>query len=303
MHVQMTRTTPTLAATATATLLLFGSKQQQQPSSVITLHASPLSLEDANLVNRYLGGGANNSNNAAASRRHQRRQQRRERQKQRAEMNEYTTTPANNNHGSSSVSMTIPNENPAVCLTAQCLDQASRLISRAFPDKPRETWWVPSQHNDNHDKENNQWSGLLAVRPFKSASSTTAGIALRMANRTGGCAVRHSHYTGFNYFDRNREKSLLFAPIRQPAWRAYSAAHYFDAAAAGNGDNGGIDSDLLGTSAGGGQQAAAAAAGAPRLDHASSSSSSAKTDDEIIHLFREYIQKWKGTYVFFPHPR
>ncbi|KAG7340297.1 galactose-3-O-sulfotransferase [Nitzschia inconspicua] len=114
--------------------------------------------------------------------------------------------------------------------------------------RPKDWWCV---HSDNVNKE-----GLLYVKTPKAASSTMAGITLRIAHRHGKdiqqeekeesvpnedtkishepipatttmpCNSRHEHGLSYRYKDRNRTQSFLFATIRDPAKRAISDVFY-----------------------------------------------------------------------------
>ncbi|KAG7363554.1 galactose-3-O-sulfotransferase [Nitzschia inconspicua] len=118
--------------------------------------------------------------------------------------------------------------------------------------RPKDWWCV---HSDNFNKE-----GLLYVKTPKAASSTMAGITLRIAHRHGKdipqqkeekekeeslpnddteisqepipatatlpCNSRHEHGLSYRYKYRNRTQSFLFATIRDPAHRAISDVFY-----------------------------------------------------------------------------
>ncbi|KAG7372941.1 galactose-3-O-sulfotransferase [Nitzschia inconspicua] len=106
--------------------------------------------------------------------------------------------------------------------------------------RPKDWWCV---HSKNVKKE-----GLLYVKTPKAASSTMAGITLRIAHRHGKqqvkegddddetisegkttilpCNSQHEHGLSYRYKDRNRTQSFLFATIRDPAQRAISDVFY-----------------------------------------------------------------------------
>jgi hypothetical protein len=74
------------------------------------------------------------------------------------------------------------------------------------------------------------WQGLLLVKVPKAASSTSAGVVLRIANQSHLCdttAVQWQHLEGIFYANRTRATSFLVAPIRQPAARAFSSTWFF----------------------------------------------------------------------------
>ncbi|KAG7336768.1 galactose-3-O-sulfotransferase [Nitzschia inconspicua] len=114
--------------------------------------------------------------------------------------------------------------------------------------RPKDWWYV---HSYNLYQE-----GLLYVKTPKAASSTMAGITLRIAHRHGKdipqeevqesssssdkkvsheripettinpCNSRQYHGLSYDYIDRNHTQSFLFATIRDPAQRAISDVFY-----------------------------------------------------------------------------
>jgi hypothetical protein len=104
--------------------------------------------------------------------------------------------------------------------------------------------WCTRSYNESEP------TGLIYVKVEKAASSTTAGVALRIAHRVGGgtnssnlsytdpCDVMYDHTHRFKhmrarhnaagtfYGKRNTEKSFLFASIRDPSKRAISRVFF-----------------------------------------------------------------------------
>jgi len=115
----------------------------------------------------------------------------------------------------------------AACLTESCLQKQANRIARAFPDRPKSTWCIPAQHRGQGSRatRDGKWQGLLLVKVPKAASSTAAGVALRIGNKTK-CAVQWKHREGFHYANRSSQ-SFLFAPVRLPALRSISAIWFF----------------------------------------------------------------------------
>jgi hypothetical protein len=81
---------------------------------------------------------------------------------------------------------------------------------------------------------NGHWQGLLLVKVPKAASSTSAGVILRIANQSddddSSChttAVQWQHLEGMFYANRTTSRSFLVAPIRHPAQRAFSSTWFF----------------------------------------------------------------------------
>ena len=116
-----------------------------------------------------------------------------------------------------------------VCLTQDCLVAVAQSIARSFPPRPRTSWCIPTAHRGQNsliDQNNSQaWQGLLLVKVPKAASSTAAGLVLRMANRTG-CAVQWEHREGHVYATRTKQ-SFLLGSVRQPAARSLSSVWFF----------------------------------------------------------------------------
>jgi hypothetical protein len=142
-----------------------------------------------------------------------------------------------------------------VCLTDDCLKREGHGLARAFTDKPFDSWCVAQKKNggsfNKPTSRRGGWQGLLLVRPYKAASSTLAGVALRISHRrqnrnnlnnntntttTTTCAVQWGHARGQTYSYLTRRipsQSLLFAPVRRAAARAYSASFFFEPTVSG----------------------------------------------------------------------
>jgi hypothetical protein len=133
----------------------------------------------------------------------------------------------------------------SVCLSSACLLEQGRRLARAFPPRPKETWCIQHQEhppaNDaitirrrprgsNSMNDDGHWQGLLLVKVPKAASSTTAGVTLRMAHQSHSCdttAVQWQHVEGIHYANRSQATSFLMAPVRHPASRAFSSTWFF----------------------------------------------------------------------------
>lgn len=113
-------------------------------------------------------------------------------------------------------------------------------FARAFPRwnhpelpcvQAEKQWWHPTVLR-SPAKE-----GILFVRNMKTASSTLAGVAIRMArsfakktpNINGMCKVRFDHTPAFKlgYGKRNKQKSFLWSFLRDPTDRAVSEFFHF----------------------------------------------------------------------------
>jgi len=113
-------------------------------------------------------------------------------------------------------------------------------LARAFPPPSAKNVWCTKSYNQSEP------TGLIYVKVEKAASSTTAGVALRIAHRVGGatnanntlfndpCDVQYEHThrfkhmnsrhnaAGIFYGNLNVNKSFMFASIRDPSSRAIS---------------------------------------------------------------------------------
>jgi hypothetical protein len=100
-------------------------------------------------------------------------------------------------------------------------------------------WWCTTHDDGAATVKKPASSGLMYVKVPKSASSTMAGITLRIAHRHGRsighnnniknrtttsipCQAYLTHGDPIRYQQRNKTSSFLFATIRDPAHRAIS---------------------------------------------------------------------------------
>jgi hypothetical protein len=113
----------------------------------------------------------------------------------------------------------------STCLTSECFQKKGRLLARAFPDRPKDSWCIPATRPEENTFRDDKWQGLLLVKVPKAASSTAAGLTLRIANQTG-CAVQFEHREGIKYAERH-PASFLLGTVRKPAARAFSMAYFF----------------------------------------------------------------------------
>jgi hypothetical protein len=126
------------------------------------------------------------------------------------------------------------------CLTRDCIHRTAARLARTFPDKTNRSAWIIHNNNANnsHQKSSTNYTcaGIIYVKNFKAASSTAAGIALRIAYRhhprqqqdqqQDHAWVKFSHVRGFKYAQRDPERSILFSSLRDPAARAISRIFY-----------------------------------------------------------------------------
>ena len=186
---------------------------------------------------------------------------------------------SNQSFSSRSISSTttITNNNSSmeyfrVCLTESCLERVGLELARAFPDRlnDKDNWCRPVPQfrppvssssssvfqNDSTSTALEQRpqlpnrnsvavgedGGLILVKVPKAASSTCAGIVLRISNQSSCSAVEWQHREGLSYNhtlsipNKNRNKNsrhqyhrrpFLLGSLRHPGARAYSTVWFF----------------------------------------------------------------------------
>ncbi len=116
-----------------------------------------------------------------------------------------------------------------VCLTPDCISKDASSLARTYPDKTNQSAWV-IHSKSGYNSANFSCAGIIYVKNFKAASSTAAGIALRLAYQHGHNGehawVKFSHVRGFKYAQRDPQHSLLITSLRDPAARAVSRIFY-----------------------------------------------------------------------------
>jgi hypothetical protein len=120
----------------------------------------------------------------------------------------------------------------SVCLTEESFQEHGQRLARSFSYHPKESWCIPTNKRGKHSRDKGpgkKWQGLLLVKTPKAASSTAAGVVLRIHSRHG-CAVQWNHVPGQYYFGRGTRRmeksSFLIATVRNPSSRALSHAWY-----------------------------------------------------------------------------
>jgi len=150
------------------------------------------------------------------------------------------------------VDLKTRNNSGSLCLTDVCIANVASRLARVYPFKTNHSDWirhepvaspsttkrkiVPTQDyisiRTKKDNNNKNVSGIIYVKNFKAASSTAAGIALRIAHRyvhpTNGnpAFCKWSHVRAFNYAQQDRKHSLFFTSVREPSSRALSRIFY-----------------------------------------------------------------------------
>ena len=108
-------------------------------------------------------------------------------------------------------------------LSDECIDQQAGKVSRIFPK--RLGWSNPTPTSLNSEALHH---GLLYVKVPKDASSTLAGVAIRISKHYNNTTVKYHHALASKarYINRDSVASFLFAPIRDPGSRALSWIYY-----------------------------------------------------------------------------
>jgi hypothetical protein len=120
-----------------------------------------------------------------------------------------------------SLSRPANTSDPYYCLRPECIEEEAYLIARAFPDRSNKTWLVTSKKilDDTF-----MHHGIMMVKVPKAASSTLAGVSLRISRLHGNVPVEFEHKlpSKFSFGDRHPSESFLFATVRDPASRTLS---------------------------------------------------------------------------------
>jgi hypothetical protein len=120
----------------------------------------------------------------------------------------------------------VENSTLSTCTTPICVEVDAKLLAREFPDHSNKSWIVPRSDLPGA----NIFQGLMLVKIPKGASSSSAGVALRISHRYGNAAVRWHHQRAsegkWSYRRRHPTKSFLFTTVRDPAARAVSSMFF-----------------------------------------------------------------------------
>ena len=112
-----------------------------------------------------------------------------------------------------------------ICHDEPCIFRQGAQLARVFSPRPLRTWHVPATQRARNPLSIHSWQGLLLVKVPKAASSTMAGVVLRIG-RNHQCTVSYHHIEGYNFYRRSHQ-SFLLGSVRQPAARALSAVYFF----------------------------------------------------------------------------
>lgn len=122
----------------------------------------------------------------------------------------------------------------SVCLTEACIQKIAHGIARAFPDRTNKDQWCisasapatpESTSNDVLNTKHRKQKGLILVKVPKSASSTMAGVVLRLGHKYK-CDLKYihrQHVVASKYYgQRHPQKSILLLSVRDPAQQLVS---------------------------------------------------------------------------------
>ena len=112
------------------------------------------------------------------------------------------------------------------CLAAECIRSEASKLARVYPRRrDRHHWCLTKRDGDNDD---DRYRGLLLVKIPKAASSTSAGIVLRLAHRMNCAQYQWMHRPAVEYkADKvHPVNSFLFTSIRDPGQRAVSSIFF-----------------------------------------------------------------------------
>jgi hypothetical protein len=119
--------------------------------------------------------------------------------------------------------LTVPDfESRLDCLLHdECIDHLATKLSRVWPVHSFDAWC----RNDDLKAQSDTPSGLVLIKVPKSASSTLAGVALRIQNRHN-CTVHWQHKLAREYSWIDDASAIRVAPIREPSSRAMSSVYF-----------------------------------------------------------------------------
>jgi len=114
------------------------------------------------------------------------------------------------------------------CLHQNCIEQEASRIAHAFPDRTDRSWCLPNKHaTSEFTDDQEKCKGIVLVKVPKGASSTSAGVAIRIKHRQECGAVQWRHKLATEYSRcSNKSQAFLFTTIRDPAARAVSTIFF-----------------------------------------------------------------------------
>jgi hypothetical protein len=123
------------------------------------------------------------------------------------------------------------NINSPHCLSHECIQRIAATIARRYPIRTNKSSWCSTSNDEeaeegdgtrsSHTKEN----GIILIKVTKAASSTTAGVVIRIAKRHSCQQVQWKHRFR-NEVQYDVEQSFIITTIREPASRAVSTVFF-----------------------------------------------------------------------------
>jgi hypothetical protein len=112
------------------------------------------------------------------------------------------------------------------CLTDECIQQVASTIARAFPVRTDKSSWCRNSYDDHEENGDEMLeSGIILIKVTKAASSTSAGVAIRIATRHNCSNIQWRHRLA-NEVQYIPTKTFLMTTIREPASRAVSTIFF-----------------------------------------------------------------------------
>lgn len=124
------------------------------------------------------------------------------------------------------------------CLTQACFADSAKSLARAFTEPTsKEQWCVPVNGRKGvSTTTDRKRQGLMLVKVPKAASSTMAGVVLRLGHRHN-CNMEHIHWTHEKtykvYSQRDRSQSFMLLSVREPSRQIMSFVFWKDIAVRG----------------------------------------------------------------------
>lgn len=116
------------------------------------------------------------------------------------------------------------------CISESCVQNKARTLARVWERHPLPNWCggpAAPPPAAAASPDTNSTNGLVLIKVPKSASSTIAGVVLRIAE-LHNCPVRwqHAQATEVVSLPHNRSNTFWIAPVRHPYPRALSSVYY-----------------------------------------------------------------------------
>jgi hypothetical protein len=117
------------------------------------------------------------------------------------------------------------------CLTDECIQRVASTMARAFPIHTNKSSWCRTtssstiSHDSIDDGDDVLESGMILIKVTKAASSTSAGVAIRIATRHACSNIQWRHRLA-NEVQYIPQKTFLFTTVREPASRAVSTIFF-----------------------------------------------------------------------------